>query len=108
MRRGFVWGAVVAPAWHKVSTCWGKHAADSLKPGALVNRLFMKLRQAVRLHLRGILIAPPQRLGRVHRAGRRDESAARRGTYRRKIARFDVTEHPTAAWLSRQVTGAFP
>ena len=27
---------------------------------------------------------------------------------RRKIVRFDVTEHPTAAWLSRQVTEAFP
>ena len=27
---------------------------------------------------------------------------------RRKIVRFDVTQHPTAAWLSRQVTEAFP
>ena len=27
---------------------------------------------------------------------------------RRKIARTAVTEHPTAAWLSRQVTEAFP
>ena len=27
---------------------------------------------------------------------------------RRKIARFDVTQHPTAGWLSRQVTEAFP
>src|SRR5271165_2778344 len=27
---------------------------------------------------------------------------------RRKIVRFDVTEHPTAAWLSRQLTEAFP
>jgi putative transposase len=27
---------------------------------------------------------------------------------RRKIARFDVTGHPTAAWLSRQLTEAFP
>jgi hypothetical protein len=27
---------------------------------------------------------------------------------RRKIVRFDVTEHPTAGWLSRQVTEAFP
>jgi hypothetical protein len=27
---------------------------------------------------------------------------------RRKIVRFDVTEHPTAGWLSRQVTDAFP
>ena len=27
---------------------------------------------------------------------------------RRKIMRTDVTEHPTAAWLSRQVTEAFP
>ena len=27
---------------------------------------------------------------------------------RRKIVRFDVTEHPTAAWLSRQVTEVFP
>jgi hypothetical protein len=27
---------------------------------------------------------------------------------RRKIVRFDVSEHPTAAWLSRQVTEAFP
>ncbi len=27
---------------------------------------------------------------------------------RRKIVRFDVTEHPSAVWLSRQVTEAFP
>ena len=27
---------------------------------------------------------------------------------RREIVRFDVTEHPTAVWLSRQVTEAFP
>jgi hypothetical protein len=27
---------------------------------------------------------------------------------RRKIVRFDVTLHPTAGWLSRQVTEAFP
>jgi integrase-like protein len=27
---------------------------------------------------------------------------------RRKIVRFDVSEHPTAGWLSRQVTEAFP
>jgi putative transposase len=27
---------------------------------------------------------------------------------RRKIVRFDVTQHPTAGWLSRQVTEAFP
>ena len=27
---------------------------------------------------------------------------------RRKIVRFDVTPHPTAEWLSRQVTEAFP
>jgi hypothetical protein len=27
---------------------------------------------------------------------------------RRKFARFDVTQHPTAGWLSRQVTEAFP
>jgi hypothetical protein len=27
---------------------------------------------------------------------------------RRKITRFDVTLHPTAGWLSRQVTEAFP
>jgi len=27
---------------------------------------------------------------------------------RRKIVRFDVTEHPTADWLSRQLTEAFP
>jgi putative transposase len=27
---------------------------------------------------------------------------------RRKIVRFDVTQHPTAAWLSRQVIEAFP
>jgi transposase InsO family protein len=27
---------------------------------------------------------------------------------RRKIMRFDVTPHPTAGWLSRQVTEAFP
>jgi putative transposase len=27
---------------------------------------------------------------------------------RRKIARFDVTPHPAAGWLSRQVTEAFP
>ncbi len=27
---------------------------------------------------------------------------------RRKIVRFDVTEHPIAVWLSRQVTEAFP
>src|SRR5271168_925767 len=27
---------------------------------------------------------------------------------RRKIVRFDVTQHPTAGWLSRQVTAAFP
>ncbi len=27
---------------------------------------------------------------------------------RRKIVRFDVTGHPTAGWLSRQVTEAFP
>ena len=27
---------------------------------------------------------------------------------RRRIVRFDVTEHPTATWLSRQVTEAFP
>jgi putative transposase len=27
---------------------------------------------------------------------------------RRKMVRFDVTPHPTAGWLSRQVTEAFP
>jgi len=27
---------------------------------------------------------------------------------RRRIVRFDVTQHPTAGWLSRQVTEAFP
>jgi hypothetical protein len=27
---------------------------------------------------------------------------------RRKIVRFDVTRHPTAGWLSRRVTEAFP
>lgn len=27
---------------------------------------------------------------------------------RKKIVRFDVTPHPTAGWLSRQVTEAFP
>ena len=27
---------------------------------------------------------------------------------RRRIVRFDVTEHPTAIWLSQQVTEAFP
>ncbi|MGO9450817.1 MAG: integrase core domain-containing protein [Candidatus Binataceae bacterium] len=27
---------------------------------------------------------------------------------RRKIVRFDVTHHPTAGWLSRQLTEAFP
>jgi hypothetical protein len=27
---------------------------------------------------------------------------------RRSIVRFDVTEHPTATWLSQQVTEAFP
>ena len=27
---------------------------------------------------------------------------------RRKIVRFDVTQHPTAGWLSRQLTDAFP
>jgi hypothetical protein len=27
---------------------------------------------------------------------------------RRKIVRFDVSQHPTAGWLSRQVTEAFP
>ena len=27
---------------------------------------------------------------------------------RRRVERFDVTEHPTAGWLSRQVTEAFP
>src|SRR5271170_3185837 len=27
---------------------------------------------------------------------------------RRRIVRFDVTQHPTAAWLSRPVTEAFP
>ena len=27
---------------------------------------------------------------------------------RRKIVRFDVTQHPTAAWLSQQVVEAFP
>jgi hypothetical protein len=27
---------------------------------------------------------------------------------RRKIVRFDVTQHPTAAWLSRQMTEALP
>jgi transposase InsO family protein len=27
---------------------------------------------------------------------------------RRKIVQFDVTQHPTAAWLSQQVTEAFP
>jgi putative transposase len=27
---------------------------------------------------------------------------------RRKIVRFDVTQHPTAAWLSQQVTETFP
>jgi hypothetical protein len=27
---------------------------------------------------------------------------------RRKIMRTDVTEHPTAAWISRQVIDAFP
>jgi hypothetical protein len=26
----------------------------------------------------------------------------------RKIVRFDVTRHPTAGWLARQVTEAFP
>ena len=25
-----------------------------------------------------------------------------------KIARFEVTQHPTAGWLSRQATEAFP
>jgi len=30
------------------------------------------------------------------------------GHDRRKIIRAAVTEHPTAAWLSRQVTEAFP
>jgi len=27
---------------------------------------------------------------------------------RRTIVRFDVTRYPTAAWLARQVTDAFP
>jgi putative transposase len=27
---------------------------------------------------------------------------------RRKIVRFDVTQHPTAAWLSQEVIEAFP
>src|SRR4030088_94541 len=27
---------------------------------------------------------------------------------RRRIVRFDITLHPTAGWLSRQVTEAFP
>jgi hypothetical protein len=27
---------------------------------------------------------------------------------RRSIVRFDITQHPTAGWLSRQVTEAFP
>jgi hypothetical protein len=27
---------------------------------------------------------------------------------RRKILRFDVTQHPTAGWLSRQLTETFP
>jgi transposase InsO family protein len=27
---------------------------------------------------------------------------------RRKIVRFDVTQHPTAGWLSRQLTEGFP
>ena len=27
---------------------------------------------------------------------------------RRKLIHFNVTDHPTAAWLSRQVTDAFP
>jgi putative transposase len=27
---------------------------------------------------------------------------------RRKIVRFDVTQHPTTGWRSRQVTEAFP
>ena len=27
---------------------------------------------------------------------------------RRRIVRFDITQHPTAVWLSRQVTEAFP
>ena len=27
---------------------------------------------------------------------------------RRKVVRFDVTQHPAAGWLSRQVTEAFP
>ena len=27
---------------------------------------------------------------------------------RRKIVRLDVTQHPTAAWLSQQVVEAFP
>jgi hypothetical protein len=27
---------------------------------------------------------------------------------RRKIVRFDVTEHPTAVWLAQQVTEVFP
>jgi transposase InsO family protein len=27
---------------------------------------------------------------------------------RRKIVRFDITRHPTAGWLARQVTDAFP
>jgi hypothetical protein len=30
------------------------------------------------------------------------------GSRPRKIVRFDVTQHPTAGWLSRQVTEAFP
>jgi hypothetical protein len=30
------------------------------------------------------------------------------GHDRRKIVRFDVTQHPTSGWLSRQVTEAFP
>jgi transposase InsO family protein len=30
------------------------------------------------------------------------------GHDRRKIVRFDVTQHPTAGWLSRQLTEAFP
>jgi hypothetical protein len=27
---------------------------------------------------------------------------------RRRIVRFDVTQHPTAAWLAQQVIEAFP
>ena len=30
------------------------------------------------------------------------------GHDRRKVIHFDVTQHPTQVWLSRQVTEAFP